>query len=169
MENLDCKYFCDTSINLDNYIKDNSKDFIFSCPPYSDLEVYSDLEDDLSNMSHEEFFKLYDIILSKTYNKLKNDRFAIIVIGEVRDKNGIYINLVGKTIDIMIRAGYKYYNEMIIVNSVGTLPLRVGRFMNSSRKIGKRHQNILVFYKGNPSNIKNNFTELIPRNEYYES
>lgn len=168
-ENINCKYICDTSENMDKYIENESKDFIFSCPPYADLEVYSDLKEDLSTMSHEDFFKVYEKILKNTYNKLKNDRFAVIVTSEVRNKKGEYIRLVPNTINIMVEAGYIYYNDIILMNSVGTLPMRTGRHMNAGRKIGRRHQNVLVFYKGNPNNIKNNFSELIPKNEYYES
>lgn len=169
-ESLDCKYICDTSENMDNYIENESKDFIFSCPPYADLEVYSDLEEDLSTMSHEDFFKVYKKVLQNTYSKLKNDRFAVIVTSEVRDKKtGEYIRLVPNTINIMVEAGYMFYNDLILVNSCGTLPLRTGKMMNSGRKVGRRHQNILVFYKGDPKQIKNNFSELIPKNEYYGS
>lgn len=167
-ESLDCKYICDTSENMDNYIENESKDFIFSCPPYADLEVYSDLEEDLSTMSHEDFFKVYKKVLQNTYSKLKNDRFAVIVTSEVRDKKtGEYIRLVPNTINIMVEAGYMFYNDLILVNSCGTLPLRTGKMMNAGRKVGRRHQNILVFYKGDPKQIKNNFSELIPKNEYY--
>jgi DNA modification methylase len=154
---------------MDKYIDDNSKDFIFSCPPYADLEVYSNLPNDISNMSHKDFFKTYSKILKNTFSKLKEDRFAVIVTSEVRGMDGGYINLVGKTIDIMVNAGYLFYNDIILVNSVGTLPLRAGRYMNTSRKIGRRHQNVLVFYKGDPKKIKENFSELIPKNKYYES
>lgn len=167
-ELLDCKYICDTSENMDNYIENESKDFIFSCPPYADLEVYSDLKEDLSTMSHDDFFVVYKKVLQNTYSKLKNDRFAVIVTSEVRNKKGEYIRLVPNTINIMVEAGYIYYNDIILMNSVGTLPMRTGRHMNSGRKIGRRHQNVLVFYKGNPNNIKNNFSELIPKNEYYD-
>jgi len=48
----------------------------------------------------------------------------------------------------MEQAGYGFYNEIILVNSAGTLPLRAGRTMQASRKVGKMHQNILVFVKG---------------------
>ena len=165
---LPAKYFCDSSENMDKYIENESKDFIFSCPPYADLEVYSDLEDDLSTMSHEDFFKMYSKILQNTYKKLKNDRFAVVVTSEVRNKKGEYIQLVGKTIDLMVKAGYMFYNDIILVNSCGTLPLRTGKMMNSGRKVGRRHQNVLVFYKGDPKKIKENFSELIPKNEHYD-
>lgn len=38
-------------------------DFVFSCPPYADLEVYSDLEDDISNMPYDQFIELYRSII----------------------------------------------------------------------------------------------------------
>lgn len=163
------KYINDSSANMDKYIDDESQDFIFSCPPYLDLEVYSDLEEDLSTMSDEEFYKVYEEILSNTYRKLKSNRFACIVTSEVRDKKGSYRMLVQNTIEIMVRAGYKYYNDIILVNSVGTLPLRAGRFMSSTRKVGRRHQNVLIFYKGDNPNkdIKTVFPELITPNDYY--
>ena len=156
-------------MHIDTIAKGYEADLLFSCPPYADLEVYSDLKEDLSTMSHEDFFKVYEKVLKNTYNKLKNDRFAVIVTSEVRNKKGEYIRLVPNTINIMVEAGYIYYNDIILMNSVGTLPMRTGRHMNAGRKIGRRHQNVLVFYKGNPNNIKNNFSELIPKNEYYES
>lgn len=167
-EELPCKYYNDSSEHMDKYIQDNSKDFVFSCPPYADLEVYSDLEEDLSTMSHEDFFAMYRQILQNTYKKLKNNRFAVVVTSEVRDKKtGEYIRLVPKTIDIMVDAGYIFYNDIILVNSVGTLPLRVGKQMNSGRKVGRRHQNVLVFYKGDTKQIKDNFGEIIPKNQHY--
>lgn len=145
---LPCKYFTDSSENMDKYIDDESIDFVFSCPPYADLEVYSDDPRDLSNLSHDDFFKLYSSILANTYNKLKNNRFAVIVMGEVRGKDGSYIGTIPKTIQAMEKAGYKFYNEIVLINGAGTLPLRAGKSMRATRKIGKTHQNIMVFLKG---------------------
>jgi 16S rRNA G966 N2-methylase RsmD len=149
--NLPCKYFNDTSENIDKYISDDSADMVFSCPPYADLEVYSDDPRDLSTMSHGDFFATYKSILQSTFSKLKNNRFAVIVMGEVRGKDGSYIGTIPKTIQLMEEAGYKYYNEIILINSAGTLPLRAGKSMRATRKVGKMHQNILVFCKGDPS------------------
>ena len=163
--NLSAKYICDDGKNMDKYIKDESVDLFFSCPPYADLEVYSDLPDDLSNMSHEDFFHVYKECLTKSYSKLKNNRFAVITTSEVRSKKGNYISLVPKTIDIMVNAGYKFWNEMILVNSAGTLPLRATKAMQANRKIGRMHQNVLVFYKGNSKEIKNEFGDIIHNSE----
>lgn len=135
-------------------------DIIFSCPPYADLEIYSNDPNDLSNMEYGDFVKAYRSIINKTVSKLKDNRFAVFVIGEVRGKDGGYRNFVSDTIQAFIDAGLIYYNEIILINSAGTLPLRAGRVFNSSRKIGKMHQNVLVFYKGNSEKIKEEFGEI---------
>ena len=48
---------------------------------------------------------------------LKDDRFAVIVVGEVRGKDGAFYNFVGDTIEAFEKAGLFYYNEMILLNS----------------------------------------------------
>lgn len=123
-------------------------DFVFSCPPYADLEVYSDNPKDISTMEYDDFLKVYRHIIAEACAMLKPNRFACFVVGEVRDKKGIYRNFVGDTIQAFLDAGLSYYNEMILVNSCGSLPLRAGKVFKASRKIGKRHQNVLVFVKG---------------------
>jgi DNA modification methylase len=136
-------------------------DFMFTCPPYADLEIYSDMPNDLSNMDYDVFFEVIKTVLTESYSRLKNDRFATVVIGEVRHKNtGAYLGIVPKIIQIMIDAGFHYYNEMILSTPIGNLHMRAGNYMSGSRKIGKQHQNVLVFYKGNIKNIKKEFKKL---------
>jgi hypothetical protein len=74
----------------------------------------------------------------------------------VRDKKGFYRNFVSDTIAAFQDAGALLYNEAILVTSVGSLPIRVGKQFEGYRKLGKTHQNVLVFYKGNPKTIPNN-------------
>jgi len=125
-------------------------DFIFSCPPYADLEVYSDDPADLSTLEYEDFRRDYAAIIAETCKMLKPDRFACFVVGEVRDKkNGHYRDFVGDTVQAFRDAGLAYYNEAILVTQLGSLPLRVGHQFEASRKLGKTHQNVLVFVKGN--------------------
>ncbi|QYS85421.1 hypothetical protein JJC03_09235 [Flavobacterium oreochromis] len=135
-------------------------DFVYSCPPYADLEKYSDDAKDLSNMDYKYFKEVYFSIIKKSVAKLKDDRFACFVVGDVRDKKGFYYNFVSDTIQAFKEAGMELYNEMILVNVAGSLAIRVRRQFNNGRKVGKMHQNILVFYKGDPKKIKDNFPEL---------
>ena len=123
-------------------------DMFFTCPPYADLEVYSDNPKDLSNKEYPEFLKLYRTIISETTSMLKEDSFAVIVVGDIRDKQGIYRNFVSDTIQAFIDSGMKYYNEAVLITPLGSLPIRVGKQFKVSRKLGKTHQNVLVFVKG---------------------
>jgi DNA modification methylase len=136
-------------------------DFIFSCPPYADLERYSDDPQDLSTMDYTDFCMAYREIIAKAVAKLKPNRFAAFVVGDVRDKKGFYRNFVGETIAAFESAGAILYNEAILVTAVGSLPIRVGKQFSTSRKLGKTHQNVLVFYKGDPKQIKKDFGELV--------
>jgi len=167
-DSLPAKYICDDAANLEQHIADDSQDLIFSCPPYADLEHYSDLPNDLSNMSHDDFFKVYTLVLSRLYAKLKNNRFAVITVSEVRKKDGSYLGLVPKTIEVMQNAGFGFYNELVLVNAIGTLPQRVANSMKS-RKVGRTHQNILVFYKGDPTKIKSEFAVLAEVEDWLKS
>ncbi|MEZ5537626.1 MAG: hypothetical protein R3F02_18655 [Thiolinea sp.] len=128
--------------------QDVEADMVFSCPPYADLEVYSDNPDDLSTLEYADFRQAYFEIIAKTCELLKPDSFACFVVGDVRDKKGNYYNFVGDTVEAFRAAGLAFYNEAILVTSVGSLPIRAGKAFSTSRKLGKTHQNILVFIKG---------------------
>jgi hypothetical protein len=130
-------------------LTDECADLIFTCPPYYDLEVYSDDPADLSAMpSWPAFLDAYGEVIGAALRCLRRDRFAAIVVSEIRGPNGIFRGLVPWTIRQFEMHGARYYNEAIIVNSAGTLPLRVGRYFEAGRKLGRSHQNLLVFVKG---------------------
>lgn len=137
----------DSNKTLDT-VENNKFDMCLSCPPYADLEVYSDDENDLSNMPYDKFIETYQSIINKLYDKLKENSFVVWVIGEVRNKKGNYYNFVGDTIKCFLNAGFNYYNEMILETMLGTAMLRASKTFQSGRKVVKVHQNVLVFVKG---------------------
>lgn len=122
-------------------------DFVFSCPPYGDLERYSDNVADLSAMSWIDFKLAYRDIISSCVKKLRQDRFACFVVGDFRDRAGFYRGFVGETIDCFARAGVRLYNEAVLVTAVGSASMRAKMF-SSSCKLVKTHQNVLLFCKG---------------------
>ena len=123
-------------------------DFVFSCPPYGDLEVYSDDPRDISNMEYHTFIAALKRIVLRACKRLKPDRFAAFVVGDFRAKSGHYHNFVSDTIAAFKEQGLELYNEAILVTAVGSLPIRITKQFNSGRKMGKTHQNVLVFVKG---------------------
>lgn len=125
-------------------------DLIFTCPPYVDLEVYSDDPRDLSTMNYADFLATYRKIIAASLGMLRPNRFAAICVGDVRDKGGFYRNFVSDTIAAFQGVGVRLYNEAILVTEAGSAPLRVGKQFVASRKLGKTHQNVLIFVKGDP-------------------
>jgi len=123
-------------------------DFLFSCPPYADLEVYSKDPRDISNMNYEDFKPAYFKIIAEACSKLKNNRFAGFVVSEVRNKYGNYYCFVSDTIAAFKAAGLEFYNEAILVTATGTVPLTTSRNFPVARKLGRTHQNVLFFLKG---------------------
>jgi DNA modification methylase len=138
-------------------IQDKSQDFVFTCPPYYDLEKYTNNPADLSNMDEDSFDKKYFSIVKKAATKLKDNRFFTIVVSEVREQSttgnykiGKYKGLVWKTIKACEEAGLHFYNDMILFNSQHQASRVVDTYFERNRKVASVHQNILVFVKGNP-------------------
>ena len=137
------------SLELD---KDTDYDMIFTCPPYYDLEVYSDGPNDMSTAGdYNAFIDMYEESMKNAITKLKNNRFMIYTVTNIRDKKGFYRDFVCDTIRLAKKYGMHFYNDIILVNTVGTLAMRINRQFSAYRKVGKQHQNVLVFYKGNDS------------------
>jgi DNA modification methylase len=129
---------------------DVSADLLFSCPPYWNLERYSDDPADLSTMGEEPFFAAQAEVIRQAVEQLRPDRFAVWVVGDVRDADGFYVNLPGRTVEAFEAAGARFYNDAVLVTACGSLPIRVGRQFVAARKLGRTHQNVLVFCKGDP-------------------
>lgn len=123
---------------------------VFSCPPYGDLEVYSDDPADLSTMPDDKFDTAYEAVIVDACQLLAPNSFAVFVVGDYRDARGFYRGFVSKTIAAFELAGLRLYNEAILVTALGSLPVRARKQFEATRKLGKTHQNVLVFAKGDP-------------------
>jgi hypothetical protein len=150
-------WYCDDSKNADEYIDDETADMIFSCPPYHNLEKYSNHPLDLSNMNYTDFITAYTDIIQIACRKLKNDRFAVFVVGDIRDTKGFYRGFTDETKRIFKGAGLHLYNEGVLLEQYATAAMRAGKIFDAGHKLTKVHQNVLIFYKGNPQEIKYNY------------
>ena len=91
---------------------------------------------------------------------MKENRFAVIVVGDVRDKStGFYYDFCGDIKKIFKDNGVSLYNEIILIETGASTALRASRYMES-RKVAKMHQSVLVFYKGKTKDIKNHFKKI---------
>lgn len=137
----------DSNIELDRIsLTGRAYDFLFSCPPYADLEVYSDLPGDISNKPYREFLVLYQSIIKKSVALLKPGGYAAWVIGEIRNKKGNYVGFVPDTIAAFMDAGMVYYNEAVLLNHISAAAMRADGNMKY-QKLVKCHQNVLIFKK----------------------
>lgn len=130
----------------------DSVDLVWTSPPFFDLERYTDDPRDLSNRGN---YELFVDGLEKTakglFGVLRPDRFAAVIVGEIRAESpGFYRGLVPDTIRAFSGAGFGYYNEAIFVTLGGSLPIRTIRPFEAARKLGRLHQTVLVFSKGDP-------------------
>lgn len=123
-------------------------DLLFTCPPYADLEVYSDDPRDLSTMAYPDFVDAYRDVIAKACAMLRDDRFAVWVVGEARDRDGNCYGLVADTVMAFRDAGLHLYNDAVYVTPAGSVPVRTARQFVSARKLGRCHQYVLVFAKG---------------------
>ena len=160
-------YYCGDSNNIKDIIKERDFDLCFTSPPYYDLEVYS--EEDMSALgTYEDFMEQYKNIFEQCYEMLADNSFLVIKIGEIRDKKGgQYRGFVADNIKMFQEIGFEYYNEITLVNAIGTAAIR-SRKMMGTRKVVKVHQNVLVFHKGGNKKIKDKFKPLDFPDEVFE-
>lgn len=125
-------------------------DLLFSCPPYYDLEVYGDDPADLSRAAtYDDFRDGYWKAIAAAAAQLRDDRFAVWVIGDVRDKkSGLLRPLLADTISAFNAAGLDLYNQATVVVPVGSVRILAAKQFVASRKLGRTHQYVLTFVKG---------------------
>lgn len=123
-------------------------DFLLACPPYWNLETYSDDARDLSNMGWDAFAAQYEAILARWFSALRDDRFGAIVIGDVRNSRGELMPFREATIRGAQAGGAHLYNTAVLVTAVSTAALRARRAFEGTRKLVRVHQDVLIFLKG---------------------
>lgn len=135
--------------------EDEQFDLLFTCPPYYDKEVYSADPADLSNApTYGDFLAAYREIIAKSVARLRDNRFAVYVVGDLRDRQGFIRPFVADTIRAFEDAGMFLYNAAILVTAHGSLPIRITAQFQRGRKLGGTHQYVLIFFKGDPETVK---------------
>lgn len=156
-------YYCGDSNEIDGIIAERGFDLVLTSPPYYDLEVYS--KSDMSALpSYGDFMAELSNIFGRCCSMMKEDAFFVVKVGEIRDKKtGVYRGFVQDTIDAATAHGLKYYNELILLQPVGTARLRANKMMQT-RKVVRVHQTVLVFYRGDMQALR----KTLPALDYSE-
>lgn len=125
-------------------------DLVLSCPPYHDLERYSDDPRDLSAQSWEAFLDSLQRALAGAIGRLRQDRFVAVVVSDVRAPDGSYRGLPARTLEILEGLGVRLWNEAILLNALSSVPLRAARLFGRTLKLSRVHQNVLIGVRGDP-------------------
>lgn len=123
-------------------------DMVIGCPPYYDLETYSDDPRDLSNMGKAEFDAAMFVNVAEAVRCLKDDSYAVFVVGGVRDKKGALMDMRSLMIAAAADAGMVLHNDAILLTPVGSIRLHAAKQFVAARTLSRTHQDVLVFLKG---------------------
>jgi hypothetical protein len=152
-----CQWVVGDAALCDDIATQRPFDLAFTSPPYFDLETYGGGDADGSEMgSYSGFVSWLVAILCRTVNRLALNRFLVVKLGDLRDDAGALRGLVHDVV-IGLRHDYPglhYYNELVLATPIGTLAVRTSAGFPVARKIGRGHQTVLVFWKGNPRSVK---------------
>lgn len=123
-------------------------DCAITCPPYYDLEKYSDGKEDLSNLdSYSEFNGSMSLCAHAHYARLKPGAFACIIVGLFRDKKtGELIDFPAHTVENFREAGFTYWQHIILSKNFASAAVRASNAWKG-RKLVPRHENLLIFRK----------------------
>lgn len=129
------------------YNPKGSFNFAFTCPPYYDLELYSNLEGDLSNAkNYQDYLRMLKDVMQIIYNSLEKDCFSVFVVGNFRDIKGELEHLNGDLIRMGKEIGFKLWDEIIWMGASNVALTRCGQF-GINRKSVRMHEYIVVLKK----------------------
>jgi len=137
-------------------------DLCFTCPPYYKVEKYLDYEGvipegELNNIpTYDEFRDTLFAGYKRAIEKLRDNRFFVVMTGDSRDKNGAYYGCEAEHELFFRDQGLHIYNKIVYLECEFTRLAHAKRTLDY-RKFPKREQKILVFYKGDMKKIKELF------------
>jgi len=130
-----------------DFIEDESIDLILTHPPYWGLVDFSELENDLSNLSLKDYLVALKEVFQQFYRVLRQGKYCIIVIGDVR-KRGV-IPLGSYLVHIGLKAGFNLWDLIIYDTRFGGKQVEKYRKIRSQQKKFHLtdHDYVLVFQK----------------------
>jgi len=132
----------------------NSVDFAITCPPYYNLEKYSDLAEDLSNLeTYEEFDQSMFHCAQAYFKALKPGSYVCLVccpfrLGGNKDENEL-IDMPGDIVHTFKLAGFFLWQKIILSRNAASAAARSTTSWKG-RKLISRHEELLVFRKPLP-------------------
>jgi len=141
-------YVCGDGTHCDGY-NHRCFDFALTCPPYHDLEKYSELPTDLSNLGSYDDFNQAMFTCAQTHRRLmKPGSFVCLVVGNFRykkgPKKGELIDFRGDTVNNFRDAGFQFWQDIVLSKNFASAAVR-SSVAWSGKKLVPRHEYLLVF------------------------
>lgn len=129
------------------FVPNEKYDFIFSCPPYYNLETYSSLPNDLSGCSsYDVFLDNMTKVIANCYTVLKDNSFACFVVGNFRNKSSELCHFNGDLVNIAKKCGFILWDEIVYYGASKAALTRCGQFI-ANRKSVRMHEYIIILKK----------------------
>jgi DNA modification methylase len=122
-------------------------DGLLTCPPYWNLEKYTDLGIDAAG-SWEQFLVEYEDVFEVAYNAARPGAMFCIVIGDWR-KGGVYYDIAHQTRKIFERFGARTIDD-VVISRKGVSKIKI--MLPQAKRLGysvKVHETLVVFSKPN--------------------
>lgn len=121
-------------------------DVALTCPPYWNLETYSDLDTDLSNASSYAEFNAGMALCAQAHRQhMKPGAFVSIVVGPFRDKRtGELIDFPAHTVENFREAGFIYWQQIVLSKNFASAAKRSTNAWKG-HKLVPAHEFLLVF------------------------
>ncbi len=129
-----------------NSIESECADFLYTCPPYWNLEQYEGGPGDISMMDYEGFLKALAGIISNCHRILKPGSLACWVVGlhRTEDKNHL-LPLHHHIALLHTNLGFTFKEEIIIHRNNPMALQRVGNFERGNKLLIRVHEYCLIF------------------------
>jgi len=129
-------------------IKDNTADFLITCPPYYDLETYRGGKADLSMAeTYDDFLNGIKNVVVESKRILKNNSLSCWVVGLHRDKEGQLLSIPHDIVSIHKSLGFVHKEEVILnfdKNTAGAVR-RAGNFEKGQKFLIRNHEYLEIF------------------------
>jgi DNA modification methylase len=121
-------------------------DMALTCPPYHNLEKYSDLPNDLSNLkTYNEFNEVMGECAYAHLKHMKPGAFVCIVVGPFRDKKtGELIDFPAHTVMNFREAGFIYWQQIVLSKNFASAAKRSTNAWKG-HKLVPAHEFLLIF------------------------
>jgi len=128
-------------------IPDGIGDFLFTSPPYWDIEYYGDEKEQLGyNSTYPEFLQGMEEIARAWLPKFRTGATIVINVNDFRRK-GVFYPYHADTIALFQRAGWVMHDVWIIESLIAGLPKIFALEFNQRKIAPKNHEYALVFKK----------------------